>query len=756
MRYAAVVVAIGLLGVAACGGGGGGSGQALPPNVNAKASTSSGVAPLTVQFDASGSTDPQNQSLNYSWAFGDGSAASSGAIVSHTFNDHGTYSVTVTVSDGTSSASKSFSIQASPAPPSVQALSILVNVLGVAPTNASAQLSASDRENLPLTYSISTPATVGQATINSTNGAITYTVPGFVTASTTSFVVSVANPGTSTQESVNVALNSDPLLANQWHLQNTGQDAFASVLPTPGDDLDVAGAWASGFSGKGIKVAIVDTGLEIAHEDLAANVDPGHSFNFATGSNDPSPTSQGFDHGTAVAGIVAAVAFNGKGGRGVAYNATLRGYNLIGNFTLANMAFAFGGSAISSDNDLFNASFGPVTNAIPSFSGAYQAITQTTLNMRGGLGAPIVNAAGNDFRDFEAASSPLCQTAQQYGVSCGDPASDERRGGYAPIIVGAVDADGTHASYSNTGSSLWISAPGGEYGVNSSYTSLSAFPDPTDAVKPAIITTNRTGCANAEYSFAVNALDDLGGNPLAAQCQYTAVMNGTSSATPNVSGVIAMMLEANPKLSVRDIKYILAKTAKRVDPNFAGVSSSNVIAGSRVVLEQGWVRNDTGFYFSNRYGFGEVDAAAALAAAKAYTSYLPPLVNSTGNYQFTAAPPAVIPPASTTGGYINFAVSEPFPAVEFVVVFVNIASTPGLPCNQIELTSPSGTKSILLHAANGFTNTGLANSRFESNAFYGEPVNGTWTLRFLDFCAASGTPTTLSTSAPQTLLFAGH
>jgi hypothetical protein len=61
-----------------------------------------------------------------------------------------------------------------------------------------------------------------------------------------------------------------------------------------------------------------------------------------------------------------------------------------------------------------------------------------------------------------------------------------------------------------------------------------------------------------------------------------------------------------------------------------------------------------------------------------------------------------------------------------------------------------------MHAANGFTNVQVTNTRFESNAFYGEPINGTWVLRFLDFCAASGTSTTLSTTQPQTLLLAGH
>ena len=741
-----------VLSLAACGGGGGGSAAPpAPPIASAAASVSQGQAPLTVSFDASKSSDPQNFPLTYAWTFGDGTTGT-GATVAHVFQNHGSFTATVAVSDGHNTTSATpMTIAVTPAPPSVQPTALPVNVLGVAPTTASAIVTATDRENLQLTYSLSTQPTVGTATINSSTGAISYVVAGYTTAATGSFTVKVANLGASATGTVNVTLNGDPLLPNQWHIQNVGQNAFASTFPVAGNDMNVTGAWTAGFSGKGIKVGVVDTGLEAAHEDLAANVDLTHSLNFLTGTNDPTTTSPGFDHGTAVSGIIAAVAFNGKGGRGVAYNATLRGYNLIatGAGSIANMASAFGGTVASADNDLFNASFGPVTNAIPQFSGAYQAITQTTIGLRSGLGASIVNAAGNDFVDFEGSSSPLCAVAQQYGVSCGDPATDERRGGDTPIIVGAINGAGVHSSYSNTGSSLWISAPGGEFGLNSTFVTGATNYD------PAIITTNRDGCANSEYAMPVNPLDDQGANSLSANCQYTATMNGTSSATPNVAGVIAMMLEANPKLSIRDVKYILAKSAKHVDPSFAGVTSSTVISGTPVTLEQGWIKNFAGYAFSNRYGFGAVDAAAAVAAAKTYATYLPTLQNSK-NYTFLVASPATIPALTTTGGFLTFAVSETFPTVEFVVVFINMDATPGLPCNQIELTSPSGTKSILLHAANGFTNTAIVNSRFESNAFYGEPVNGTWTLRFLDFCGVAGTPTVLSTTQNQVLLIAGH
>jgi subtilisin family serine protease len=748
--------AVVLLTLTACGGGGGSSSTAppAPPIASASSNVSQGQAPLTVNFDASKSSDPQSFPLTYAWNFGDGASAT-GVTVSHVYQNHGSFTATVAVNDAHNTATSSPMIVAvTAAPPTVQPTALPVNVLGVAPTTATARVSASDRESLQLTYSISTQPAVGTATINSSTGAISYVVAGYTTANTDSFTVKVANLGASVTGTVNVALNGDPLLPNQWHIQNTGQNAFSTTFPAAGNDMNVTAAWTAGYSGKGIKVGVVDTGIEAAHEDLAANVDLTHSINFLGGS-DPTPSSGtvGFDHGTQVAGIIGAVAFNGKGGRGVAYNAVLRGYNYVAPGvaqTNAELSASLGGSVASADSDLFNLSIGSTANALQSYSQAISTISGATQSLRAGLGAAIVNAAGNDFNDIEGNSSPLCAVARQYGVSCGDPANDVRRGGDTPIVVGALNAAGTHASYSNTGSSLWISAPGGEFGLNSTYYGPGA-----QNYDPAIVTTSRDGCTNTLYGKAVNPLDDMGSNPLATNCQYTAVMNGTSSATPNVSGVVALMLEANAQLSVRDIKYILAKTAKHVDASFTGVTSSTVISGTPVTLEQGWVTNAAGHAFSNRYGFGAVDAAAAVAAAKSYSTFLPTLQNSK-TYTFLVAPPATIPAMTTTGGFLTFAVSETFSAVEFVVVFINMDATPGLPCNQIELTSPSGTKSILLHAANGFTNTAIVNSRFESNAFYGESVNGTWTLRFLDFCGVAGTPTVLSTTQNQVLLIAGH
>ena len=742
----------------ACGGGSSSTTKYSSPTAVAIASATSGTAPLAVSFNATGSSDPQGLPLTFQWNFGDGSATVTGAVASHVYNNHGSYTATVAVSNGHISATQVLKIAVNPAPPAVQPLAINLNVLGIAPSATTAQLLATDREHLALTYVINTPPTIGTASINTTTGQISYAVPGEVSATLTGFAVSVSNFAASTTSNVTINLNSDPLLPNQWHIQNVGQNAFSSMAPVAGNDIDAAPAWSAGYSGKGIKVGIVDSGLEVNHEDLQANVDLSHSFNFLTGSNDPSPTRTGFDHGTAVAGLIGAVAFNGKGGRGVAYGSTLRGYNLLAlpMITTANVAKAMGSDSISEDNDLFNASFelfgNQGSNALPSVDEAFQAISQTASTLRTGLGAAFVIAGGNDFLNFEYDPSSNCTTyAQVYGVSCGDPASDQRRTDGYGIIVAATNAAGSHASYSSTGSEIWITAPGGESGFNA-YIIGPGFPN----YEPALVTTSREGCANAEYPVAVNTLDDLGANPLASDCQYTAIMNGTSAATPNTTATAALMLEANPTLTVRDIKYILASTAKLIDPNFPAATSTTLLPGSTIVLEQGWVTNAAGYTFSNRYGFGAIDAGAAVKMAGQYKSYLPPLRYSVGQYAYIAGSPGTVPAASASGTAIAFNVAEQFSTVEFATVMVNLTATPGLACNQLELKSPSGTESILLHAANGFTNAAIANTRLESNAFYGEPVNGRWLLTFFDFCQTSSVSTTLSLTQPQVLQLAGH
>jgi subtilisin family serine protease len=641
-----------------------------------------------------------------------------------------------------------------PPPPVVNPAALSVDVLGIVETRASGQVTATDQYNLPLTFAVTTQAVVGAATITETSGGTgkyAFVVPGHLSGTSNvsdPFVVTVSNGYTSATSTVAVTLKSDPLLRNQWHLRNTGQDTFASTPPVAGNDMRVGPAWAAGYSGKGVKVAVIDDGVEAAHEDLSANFEVGRSFNFVTQGNDPTPANSN-SHGTKVAGIIASSPFNGKGGRGVAYGATLRGYNLLapGAGSPTSFVTSFGGSNASNDNDVFNASlaFFYTQNGVavlPSWDPLRGEVLANSLTLRSGRGSPIVQSAGNEFGGMTAGD---CAAANALGVSCGNVASDTMRASTNVIVVAASNAEGKKSSYSTTGSSVWISAPGGEYGYSSAFVSAPDF-----AFKPAIVTTARTGCDKLTSKTSFNALDSVGGNPLAAQCQYTAMMNGTSSAAPNLSAVIALMIEANPLLTFRDIKHILAKTAIRLDPDFSGVTSTTVIPGVTFALDLGWVKNAADNWFSNWYGFGGVDAGAAVTMAKTYISFLPAQKTAP---QYDFSPPSDVTIAARKSYSIDYSVSSAMTFNEGILLYVSF-DTANVTCNQIEITSPSGTRSILLQGGSGFRNAKLANTRFASNAFYGESVNGTWRVTYHNLCSSGST--VVKSASVQRLIVVGH
>lgn len=617
------------------------------------------------------------------------------------------------------------------------------------PTNNQAVgfISASDPLGRPLTFTLQGAPSAGTVTLDAVTGQFRYTPNSGGPTGGDRFTVQVFNGVQTSLVTVEVRAGGDPLLRYQWHLSNTGQYAFASNLPVAGNDLNVAGAWAMGYSGQGVKVGIIDDGLEIRHADLIANVDAANSHDFQLGGNDPTPKDPADRHGTKVAGIVAASAFNGIGGRGVAFGARLRGYNYLKSQGPVNLMNAMGGASYSKDGDLFNLSIGYTSTSLPSFSGEWQVATSTAMDLRGGLGAALVGAAGNFFEHADG-ETDVCALSRKFQVSCMDPATWERNGGSYPIVVGALAANGKKASYSNTGSSLWISAPGGEYGNDRSYQPDNSGVD----FDPAIVTTNLSGCFKTTVSY--NPVDTVGPNAFASNCEYTAKMNGTSSAAPNVSGVVALMLQANPKLSVRDIKHILATTARRVHPDHVGPHVALPMGGGDIALEQGWIRNAAGYWFNNWYGFGAIDASAAVDMARKTTQLLPAEAKSQ-TYSHLAPFGTTVPRGSRSGYEISIPVSGPASTVESAVLFFSLSSLNAMACVQIELDSPSGTRSILLHGASGLQNLSIDNSRLATHAFYGEPLNGTWKLRYVDLCS-TGAPTTLSPIKEQTLIFSGR
>ena len=171
-------------------------------------------------------------------------------------------------------------------------------------------------------------------------------------------------------------------------------------------------------------------------------------------------------------------------------------------------------------------------------------------NGRGGLGMVFVFAAGNSY----------------------DVGQDVNYEGYQnsrfTMSVGALGQDLKHASYSSTGAPVFISAPGGD----------------------------------SENYHGMLAAQPLS-HGLTDNCGDAGM--GTSYAAPLVSGVVAMVLEANPNLTWRDVQGVLASTATRPHED----------------AEDQWTTNQAGVKHSYKYGFGSVDAAAATTAATTWTTW---------------------------------------------------------------------------------------------------------------------------------------
>ncbi|OFZ13582.1 MAG: hypothetical protein A2Z20_04690, partial [Bdellovibrionales bacterium RBG_16_40_8] len=406
--------------------------------------------------------------------------------------------------------------------------------------------------------------------------------------------------GTNTEEigPFDLTITGDPFAKEAWHLNNTGQKSYSSGAGIADEDINILDALALGYTGLGVRVAVSDTGVEIAHEDLTDNILSGESRDYrlpvSPWLGDPTPTDPAEGHGTSVAGLIAAKGWNSKGSRGVAPNAQFASFYFLD----PSITFATYIDQASGNFDIFNYSYGLHQCTIVPIDDLYLAqLKYGVENYRGGKGAIYIKAAGNNYIDnilySDCTPNPSVCTYPYY---FGNANFDGDNTSPYIITVGATNASGTITSYSTPGSNIWVSAPGGEYGIKS----------------PAMITTDMSGCdmglsvsANKSNSFESGSSPNSG-------CNYTSTMNGTSSATPVTSGVAALILEANNLLSWRDVKHILASSAKIIDPSSGNTNHPSGFNLSGYTYQQGWVTNAAGYKFHNKYGFGRVDAGAAV------------------------------------------------------------------------------------------------------------------------------------------------
>ncbi len=298
-------------------------------------------------------------------------------------------------------------------------------------------------------------------------------------------------------------------------------------------------------------------------------------------------------------------------------------------------------------NDIKNNSWGPPDNGRITVMAAVEraAIEEGVRDGRGGLGEIYVWAAGNGGLEDRVDYDPYASNRYT-------------------IAIGAIGDENIRADYNELGSSMFAVAH---------------------------------SSGNVRKIFSTTTGDG-----------YTTTFGGTSASAPLAAGVIALMLQANPNLTWRDVQHVIADTAWQVDPN-----------------EAGWMINGAGRRVSDHYGFGAIDAQTAVNAATGWTSVVPEITADTG----TVAVNTWIPDNDPAGVTIELTMDRVLrlEAVE-LVLNINTAFVGDL---QIELTSPGGTRSILATSRVdpvddfiGYTFTTLRS--------WGESSEGTWTLTIYD------------------------
>ncbi len=451
--------------------------------------------------------------------------------------------------------------------------------------------------------------------------------------------------------------------AEQWHLKKTTVNG--TVIDA---HSDVESAWAL-TEGAGVIIAVIDDGVDLDHQEFRSSFKIVAPRDVSRRTNDPRPGSRDH-HGTACAGVACA---DGRfRASGVAPQARLMPIRMVSGLGSQAEADSFVWAA-QNGADIISCSWGPVDGpwwdpnhplhqqAVPLPDSTRLAIDYAIQHGRNGKGCVIVWAAGNGNESVDL-------------------------DGYASydkvIAVAACNDQSRRSAYSDFGKAVWCAFPS-SHG--------------TPSLTPGIWTTDRSGASG--YNPGHPSAGDPAGH-------YTNSFGGTSSSTPGVAGVAALMLARNPELRWDQVKDILRNSCDRIDTS-------------------GGAYDETGH--SVYYGYGRVNARKAVDNAK-------PVVAAVIRTH-SATQDVPIRDLRTSRLSLEVADSQPATAVQ---VTVDIEHTYiGDLVVTIKPPAGSGAGVIRLHNREGGSNRNLKVTYDAVNApglaaLEGQPLAGTWTLEVQD------------------------
>ncbi|MCK5689481.1 S8 family serine peptidase [Myxococcota bacterium] len=295
----------------------------------------------------------------------------------------------------------------------------------------------------------------------------------------------------------------DPYYDQQWHLTHVA----------------ASGGWDYGRGSADVKIAIIDSGVDLTHEDLAGKLlSPRDALN---GDSDPTPDY--YDgHGTCCAGIAAATTDNSKGVAGLCPDCSVIPIRIMsesgyGSYTADSDAFYW---AVDHGAHILSNSWGTVTAAPISYN-MQAAINAAADDAREGAGALILFAAGNDGRANES-----YELASHRSV----------------MSIGATGRGDSRESYSNYGAELDVMAPA------------------------ASVTVDMTGSKGYNPEMMYSDYNDT---------DYTGGFSGTSAACPAAAGVAGMIFSADTTFTRAQVMSIMTATADQIGSTSYGTDGHN-------------------------------------------------------------------------------------------------------------------------------------------------------------------------------------